>query len=367
MQPNEKTRILIVDDIKQSLKSMKRALQLEEPSWEFYTASNEEEAISTLKERLDLDETIAVLITDLDMKEEESGINLIREVQQIDPLLMSILYTGKPTLLDKYNTSEIGAFDVVVKAAPDQNAVQKILEKTRTALRYRSWAARINFLRRYFDPTLFETIENDPSFLEPRIIDVTIVFWDIRGFSALCDRLREDPSLVAGFLREYCQVAAQTIFQNAGLLDKFIGDGIMALFGIQDNTEQGRKAGAIAAIKAARELHAKYVEIIDQWMPKWKQRTTEAIQLHLGCGIHTGRALVGNLGTDFRDQFTAVGSHVNFAQRLESLANKDGKSPILVSQPTASYLEGVVDTTIFNTINDVKNIPGEHIVYVVGV
>src|SRR5262249_49085307 len=147
---------------------------------------------------------------------------------------------------------------------------------------------------------------------------ITICFWDIRGFSRLCEILKANPTLISGFLREYCEVGARTIFEHGGLLDKFIGDGIMALFGVLDGKNDDGKGDAIQAVRAAMTLRMRFKALLEKWVKEWALYTPHKIEIGLGCGIHSGEALVGNVGTEFRDQFTALGPQVNFASRIEA-------------------------------------------------
>ncbi len=268
---------------------------------------------------------------------------------------MAILFTAKEKSLDRYAAFDHGAFDVVEKNIRGVTAVREINVKTRAALQYREWAQRISFLRRYFDPKLFDAIERDPSVLNLGPRTLTICFWDIRGFSLLCEILKGHPTLVAGFLREYCDIAARTVFDNGGMLDKFIGDGVMALFGVLNHKGDGGRADAIAACHAAMKLRDEFEVVRNKWMQEWIKYTPQAINIGLGCGVHTGEVLVGNVGTSFRDQFTALGPHVNFAARIESRSNG---GQILVSQSTEARATGVVKLQPFGQIDDIKNIPG---------
>jgi class 3 adenylate cyclase len=364
---NSAYSILIVDDIENTAEGLRVFLQNHEPTWVIATAVRDdahvEEVIERVKQKAETGNPFAVVICDLRTdKDNNEGIKVIKAVQACDPLAMTILYTAHPPLLPKQSTSSLGAFDVLFKSEEDSPSFhERVLERTRTAIRYREWAERISFLRRYFDKRLFEKIENDPAILEPRSRDVTVVFWDIRGFSALCEQLREDPGLIAGFLKEYCDLAAKIIFDHSGLLDKFMGDGVMALFGVLDQNEEAQRKAALDAVGAASMLKVQFDAILPGWVDKWRMRAKEHLaELRLGCGIHTGRAVVGNLGTEFRDQFTAVGPNVNFAQRLESLAARESGADILISQTTAAHIERVIKVQPFRVVNDVKNIPGNH-------
>jgi class 3 adenylate cyclase len=269
---------------------------------------------------------------------------------------MAILFTAKEKSLDRYAAFDCGAFDVVEKNIRGTAAVREINIKARAALRYREWSQRVSFLRRYFDPRVFDAIERDPSVLAIKQRTITICFWDIRGFSRLCEILKAHPTLIAGFLKDYCDAAARMIFDQNGLLDKFIGDGVMALFGVLNKTDDQGKADAVAAVRAALDMRSKFGPLVNRWMEQWTLYTPQKIEIGLGCGIHTGEALVGNVGTDFRDQFTALGPHVNFAQRIESRAQS---GEILMSQSTEARVRSVMTTSPAGDISDIKNIPGQ--------
>src|ERR1700682_3881243 len=111
---DDRHRVLIVEDVKFSLDVLREALQEAEPDWVFYVASNLPEAVECVRAQLADRDPVAVVITDLHMDEDEkSGIKLIKAVQAIDPLAMTILYTRHRKMLRDYDTSKLGAFDVV--------------------------------------------------------------------------------------------------------------------------------------------------------------------------------------------------------------------------------------------------------------
>jgi len=86
----------------------------------------------------------------------------------------------------------------------------------------------------------------------------------------------------------------------------------------------------------------------------------DKIEIGLGCGIHTGEVLVGNVGTEFRDQFTALGPNVNFTSRIES---RSKASQILISQSTEARVRGAVKIVRDSEISEIKNIPGTFVLY----
>jgi len=353
-------RILIVDDERENLDALKLALGDENPSWEILTATSEADGMAIIERQLGQKEPVDVVLTDLVMANERSGMNVLQEARKADPLIMAILFTAKEKSLDRYAAFDYGAFDVFEKNIRGAAAAREINVKTRAALRYREWSQRINFLRRYFDPKVFDAIERDPSLLAVGQRTLTICFWDIRGFSRLCEILKAHPTLVTNFLREYSDLAARAIFEHGGVLDKFIGDGVMALFGVLNHRNGEGREDALAAVRSAMALRSRFDGLVSHWMEQWKLYTPHVIRIGLGCGIHTGEAIVGNVGTDFRDQFTALGPHVNFAQRIESQA---GEGQILVSQTTQARIAPSIPATDFSELNNIKNIPGNYKVY----
>jgi len=353
-------RILIVDDEKENLNALKRALGDENPDWEFITAATAKQGVSKIKKQIEEREPVDVILTDLVMESEQSGMNVLQEARRLDPLVMTILFTAKEKNLDRYAAFDFGAFDVVEKNIRGTAAVRELNIKTRAALQYREWSLRIGFLRRYFDPQVFDMIEKDPDLLALRNHTVAVGFWDIRGFSALCENLKAHPELVAGFLREFCECSARTIFANSGVLDKFVGDEVMGLFGVLDKTDKHAKSASKAAVAAACAMRTEFEALVDHWMEEWQLYVPNKIEIGLGCGIHTGEVLVGNVGTEIRDQFTALGPHVNFAARIQS---RSGASQILISESTRSRIKDAVATEKVMEIDDVKNIPGTFSIY----
>lgn len=355
-------RILIIDDEIENLKALGRALGDADSSWTIQTAKSETEARKILLAQKEDNSPIDLVITDLVLASGESGgMNVLKEAKLADPLMMAILFTAKEKSLDRYAAFDHGAFDVVEKNIRGTSAVREIILKTRAALRYREWSSRINFLRRYFDPRVFGIIENDPSVLQISRRMITIAFWDIRGFSKLCDILKAHPELIARFLKDYCETAAKVIFSHGGVLDKFIGDGVMALFGALNSKDCDDKADAEAAIASAIEMRTHFAKLIDKWTPEWQKYVPDKIEIGLGCGIHTGETLTGNVGTDFRDQFTALGPNVNFAARIES---KSQANQIIISQPTEVRVrDKSFKITKIGEISDIKNIPGTFDLY----
>lgn len=144
---------------------------------------------------------------------------------------------------------------------------------------------------------------------EKRVI--TIIFADIRGFTKMSENL--DPWAISALLNEYFNRMTEIIFKNGGTIDKFIGDAIMILFGAPIAQEDA----VYRAVKTAHEMR----EALQEMRQNWAENSETAF--HIGIGINTGEAFVGNLGSDNHKEYTALGDAVNIAARLESTALPD--------------------------------------------
>jgi len=160
-----------------------------------------------------------------------------------------------------------------------------------------------------------------PLKLEGERRKVTLLFSDIRQFTHIAETL--PPEEVVNLLNDYFERMIEVIFIHSGTLDKFIGDGIMAEFGAPlDDLAQEEHA-----IQTAIQMHVELIKLCK----KWEQQKKPLIQI--GVGIHTGEAVVGNIGSEKRIEYTAIGDAVNVAARLEQ-ATKILNVPILVSEST---------------------------------
>lgn len=370
--------VLVVDDKLATAEAVRDVLKDAEPTWDIAVATNHEAAMKQIRDRLGAANPFSVVITDLDLDPADpgtkSGLLLIRAIQAVDPLAMTILYTGYEHLLEDEDVVGLGAFDVVVKTKRDgMSATNRIIDRTRTAVRHRDWAVRISTLRRFFDPKVFDTFHKDPSLLTLAPRRVTIAFWDIRGFSRLCDELTDEWDLIGDFLGAYSDLAARTILEHGGILDKFVGDRVMALFGVLNppaatlTEEQKRDLqanAAVAAVNTALTFAERFLELIRS--PRWKgtfHDQENPVDVRLACGIHTGKALVGILGTQSRDQFTALGSRVNRAHTLATMAGREDGQEILVSHATNALVYGIgIETKL---VEDRKDNPKNRIYRVV--
>jgi len=156
--------------------------------------------------------------------------------------------------------------------------------------------------------------------------EIAILFADIRGFTALSERRL--PYDVVFVLNRYFAVMGRAVEAAGGRVDKFIGDGVMALFGV----ESGTRAGCREALAAARLMSERLPELNDSLRAELDR------PLRIGIGIHCGPAIVGEMGYGNTAAITAIGDAVNTASRLESLT-KNFACELVVSEETVSRAE----------------------------
>ena len=162
--------------------------------------------------------------------------------------------------------------------------------------------------------------------LSGKTMEVTILFTDIRGFTAFSEDVcaKQGPEEVVRLLNEYMRTMVGIIVMFHGNANKFIGDGILAIFCDED---EGAQAGdhALRAVRCATRM------------------VTAQSQFQTGAGIHTGQAVVGNVGSTDKMEYTVLGDTVNLASRLESL-NKERHTKLLMTGATQSRLGSGVET-----------------------
>lgn len=183
-------------------------------------------------------------------------------------------------------------------------------------------------LGRYFSPQVAATLaERDEALGSGESREVTVLFVDLRGFTAIADQL--DSRAVVALLNAFQARMVDCLFARGGTLDKYLGDGLMAYFGApvaqEDHAER--------AVRCALEMQAAVAAM---------NRAPGAVPLRLGIGVHSGPVILGDIGASLRREYTAIGDTVNVAARLEQLTKEFG-AEILVSDATRAQITAPFD------------------------
>ncbi len=155
---------------------------------------------------------------------------------------------------------------------------------------------------------------------------ITILFSDIRGFTGVSEKL--SPQKLVGMLNQYFNAMSEEILKHKGILDKYIGDAIMAFWGapVPDENQADNAVQAAIGMKEQLENFNK------------KQKEKGQPEINIGIGIYSGLAVVGNVGSETRFDYTAIGDSVNIASRIEGLT-KTYQTKIIISETVKEKLK----------------------------
>jgi adenylate cyclase len=173
----------------------------------------------------------------------------------------------------------------------------------------------------YLDPGMVKKLQKDPSLLklggEKR--DMTFLFCDIRGFTPISEKYKGNPEGLTKLINRFLTRMTDVIIANGGTIDKFMGDCIMAFWNAPIEDPDHEQHAVQAAIDMQEELSKLNVQLAEEELPT----------IAIGIGINTGEALVGNMGSDQRFDYSVIGDAVNVAARLESSSKTLGKTVVV--------------------------------------
>ena len=197
----------------------------------------------------------------------------------------------------------------------------------------------LNAFKKYVAPEVVDEIAANGNFnikLGGENRDIAVLFVDIRGFTTMSEVL--EPEQIVEILNRYLSLTTASIFKNKGTLDKFVGDATMAVF----NSPFDLDDYELRAVRAAMDIVAGGAALEDE-LQKEFGRT-----IGFGVGVNVGPAVVGNVGCDFRMDFTAIGDTVNTAARLEANAKK---GQVLISDTLYERIKDRIE------VKEIGNIP----------
>lgn len=206
----------------------------------------------------------------------------------------------------------------------------------------------MNLFGRHVTPQVAEAIwrERQHFIKEGRLpglqTTATVLFTDLKGFSTIAEMV--DPETLLVWLNEYMDAMAEIVLDHGGIVDKFIGDAVMAVFGvpIPRTTPEGFAQDAVAAVSCAVAMGTRLKSLNQQWQNQGRPTTAMRV------GIATGRVVAGSLGSSQRLDYTTLGDSVNVAARLESYEKHlgDGICRILINEETYQYVQDKFSTKL---------------------
>jgi len=307
-------KILVVDDEAdlEALIRQKFRQKIREQQYEFVFAMNGVKALEQLEEHKDVD----VVLSDINMPEMD-GLTLLSRLGEQHSLLKSVIVSAYGDMDNIRTAMNRGAFDFVTKPVNFEDlelTMQKTLKHVQQMKETMRAIKENNILRMYVDETVLNFMggkEFERSLLENETIEATVAFIDICGFTAISEH--EKPDTVVKLLNDYFDVMVREIISQKGLVDKFIGDCVMAVFKGEYHLDR--------AIDASLAIRSKISAL----------PATDGFSPKVSIGINSGEMISGNIGSGTlkRLDYTVIGDTVNTAQRLQAAA---GPSQIVIQE-----------------------------------
>ena len=234
--------------------------------------------------------------------------------------LLGIIYADRHDVIETFSSDDLDLLNAV--AVQTGIAIDTVTTYERLQ---REAQARSNY-ERFLPQQIVDDILRSPEKVKLGGVRqvVTAFFADIRSFTTLSEDSK--PEIIVNILNRYFTLASEVIFRHGGTLDKYIGDGLLALFGAPYVGERD----AIKAVRAAIDLQRDLIEFNEE------MAEMQLPPISVGIGINTGPAIVGYIGSENRLDYTAIGDTINTAARLESIA-KPGQ--IVVSESTMQAID----------------------------
>ena len=184
----------------------------------------------------------------------------------------------------------------------------------------------------YLAPAMVKKLQKDPSLLRlgGETKTMTFMFSDIRGFTPISERYKSNPAGLTKLINRFLTRMTNVVIANGGTIDKFMGDCIMAFWNAPLDVKDHQMLAVMTASQMQTELARLNEELSAEGLPN----------INIGIGINTGQALVGNMGSDQRFDYSVIGDAVNLASRLESSSKTLGKT-LVISENTMKGIEHI--------------------------
>ncbi|MCE9500996.1 MAG: hypothetical protein K8R21_10940, partial [Leptospira sp.] len=257
---------------------------------------------------------------------------------------MKEFHDDRPGFLKTDRSDEIGDIArsfVIMKSelVNYHNHLEEMVEeKTKEVVRRIEEKEYINdTFGKIVDPSVRDYLLHKNDLLGGELVEATILFADIRGFTSLSERMT--PKEIVLLLNRYFESVSKCIYEEKGIINKYIGDAIMAVFGVLVPVENHAKAAFESALKMKSE-----VQILNR-----KLREENFPEIRTGIGIHSGLVLAGNIGSSKRMEYTVIGDTVNIASRMESLSKYYNRE-IIISETTKNFLGPDYEISFLNNV-----------------
>ena len=339
-------RILIVDDNPANLEILETRLVRQ--GYEVITARDGDEALVAARER-----TPDLILLDV-MMPGKDGIQVCRELKaEVGlPFMPIILVTAKADPDDIVAGLDAGGDEYITKPVDHAALVARVRSILRIkalhdtvqdqAAQLDAWnrtleqrvaaqltqIERLGTLKRFLSPQVAELVisAGDGRLLESHRREITMVFCDLRGFTAFAEI--SEPEEVMGILRQYHEAVGELIFRHEGTVEHFAGDGVVVLF----NDPLPCPDPSARAVRMAIAMRRRIAELSDDWRK-------QGHELGFGVGIAQGFATLGTIGFEGRYDYAAIGPVANLASRL---CDEAGDGEILISQRALAAVEDLV-------------------------
>jgi adenylate cyclase len=305
-------KILVVDDEPdlELLITQRFRREIRAGEFAFQFAHDGQQAL----ERLAADPEVELVLSDINMPVMD-GLTLLAELAKRHATLRAVIVSAYGDMTNIRTAMNRGAFDFITKPidmADLDVTIRKTLDeisRAREIRRQRDEAQRMRTnLARYFSPNLVDILAAQDEPLGPvRRQTIAVLFADIVGFTGLAETM--EPEAVMETLREYHRRMSESIFACGGTLEKFIGDAMLATFGVPDASTHD----AANALRCA--------DLMLGALARWNDERKEAGQsaINMGIGLNYGPVVLGDLGGEHGMSFTVIGDTVNTASRLQDL------------------------------------------------
>jgi adenylate cyclase len=302
--------LMVVDDEEGVRRSLRKVL--ERDGYRIVLAENGEEALKIIRGD---SRDIETVISDYRMPGID-GMETLTEIGRINSEITRIMLTGYATMGSAIEAVNVGIDGFLTK--PFEN------DELRAKVRECSLKKR---LKQFVSEQVLAELQKSREGIVPRKMRVSILFSDIRGFTAMAERL--NPAELSELLnRNYFTPLDNIIFSHNGTLDKHVGDSIMGIFGAPVGAGDDAGRAVLAALAMQEEIAR-----INGDIPEADRR------MGVGIGIATGEVMAGIFGSPRKKEYTAFGAPVNLASRLEKLAEA---GQILICSETAKRVEEIV-------------------------